>query len=254
MYTVGQLSKLTGVSVRTLHYYEKLGLLKPDRNTGNQYRSYSENDILRLQKIAVLKQMHFKLSDIGVILEKGEVAHNDVAVWSRALEQQMAFVRQQQEKLHAVEHLLYSTLYAMRATAQVNIEEMLRFIRELEQPSEGVQLRQQFFSPEELEVLPLNDLSNPLIMEWSGILRRVSGLLVEPPDSVAAQELAACIIEYADKMFNGDEQLIQKYWEYITPQDNQSARVYGMTTEVMQYIDTIIRIYLVEDNAPEQIT
>lgn len=71
MYTVGQLSKLTGVSVRTLHYYEKQGLLQPDRNTGNQYRSYSEDDILRLQKIAVLKQMHFKLSEIKVILDKG---------------------------------------------------------------------------------------------------------------------------------------------------------------------------------------
>ncbi|QUL52125.1 MerR family transcriptional regulator [Paenibacillus tritici] len=248
MYTVGQLSKLTGVSVRTLHYYEKLGLLEPDRDTGNQYRSYSENEILRLQKIAVLKQMHFKLSEIKVILDNGEVAHQDTAVWSRALTQQMVFVKQEQEKLRAVEHLLFSTLYAMRATEQVNIEEMLGFIRELEQPSQGPQLRQQAFTPEELEVLPINDVSNPLAMEWSDILRRVSGLLAEPPDSEASQQLAASIIEYADKMFGGDEQLIQKYWEYITPQEGQAARVYGMTTEVMQYMDTIIRIYLGEDH------
>ncbi|WP_339225051.1 MerR family transcriptional regulator [Paenibacillus sp. FSL H8-0332] len=248
MYTVGQLSKLTGVSVRTLHYYDKLGLLEPDRNTGNQYRSYSENEILRLQKIAVLKQMHFKLSEIKVILDNGEVAHHDTAVWSRALTQQMVFVKQEQEKLRAVEHLLFSTLYAMRATEQVNIEEMLGFIRELEQPSQGLQLRQQAFTPEELEVLPINDVSNPLAMEWSDILRRVSGLLAEPPDSPAAQQLAASIIEYADKMFGGDEQLIQKYWEYITPQEGQAARVYGMTTEVMQYMDAIIRIYLGEDD------
>ncbi|NQX47838.1 MerR family transcriptional regulator [Paenibacillus tritici] len=248
MYTVGQLSKLTGVSVRTLHYYEKLGLLEPDRDTGNQYRSYSENEILRLQKIAVLKQMHFKLSEIKVILDSGEVAHHDVTVWSRALEQQMVFVKQEQEKLRAVEHLLFSTLYAMRATEQVNIEEMLGFIRELEQPPQGPQLRQQVFTPEELEVLPINDVSNPLAMEWSDILRRVSGLLAEPPDSEAAQQLAASIIEYADKMFGGDEQLIQKYWEYITPQEGQTARVYGMTTEVMQYMDAIIRIYLGEDH------
>ncbi|MFD1906740.1 MerR family transcriptional regulator [Paenibacillus rhizoplanae] len=147
MYTVGQLSKLTGVSVRTLHYYEKLGLLEPDRNTGNQYRSYSENEILRLQKIAVLKQMHFKLSEIKVILDNGEVAHHDTAVWSRALTQQMVFVKQEQEKLQAVEHLLFSTLYAMRATEQVNIEEMLGFIRELEQPPQGPQLRQRGLHP-----------------------------------------------------------------------------------------------------------
>ncbi|WP_339256882.1 MerR family transcriptional regulator [Paenibacillus sp. FSL P2-0136] len=248
MYTVGQLSKLTGVSVRTLHYYEKLGLLQPDRDTRNQYRSYSENEILRLQKIAVLKQMHFKLGEIKVILDNGEVAHHDVAVWSRALTQQMVFVKQEQEKLRAVEHLLFSTLYAMRATEQVNIDEMLGFIRELEQPSQVPQLRQQVFTPEELEVLPISDVSNPLAMEWSDILRRVSGLLAQPPDSAAAQQLAASIIEYADKMFGGDEQLIQKYWEYITPKEGQAARVYGMTDEVMQYIDAIIRIYLGEDH------
>ncbi|WP_340023597.1 MerR family transcriptional regulator [Paenibacillus sp. FSL K6-1096] len=244
MYTVGQLSKLTGVSVRTLHYYEKQGLLQPDRNTGNQYRSYSEDDILRLQKIAVLKQMHFKLSEIKVILDKGETAHNDVAVWSRALTQQMAIVKQQQEKLQAVEQLLYSTLYAMRASEQVNIDEMLRFIRELEQPLQGKALREQYFSPEELEQLPVNDMSNPLTMEWADILRRASGLLAEPPDSPAAQQLAASIIEYADKMFGGDEQLIQKYWDYITPQEGQPARMYGMTAEVMQYMDAAIRIYM----------
>lgn len=244
MYTVGQLSKLTGVSVRTLHYYEKLGLLQPDRNSGNQYRSYSENDILRLQKIAVLKQMHFKLSEIKVILDNGETAHNDVAVWSRALTQQMAFVKQQQAKLQSVEHLLYSTLYAMRASERVNIDEMLRFIRELEQPRQGKSLREQYFTPEELELLPVNDAGNPLTMEWADILRRVSGLLDEPPDSPAAQQLAASIIEYADKMFGGDEQLIQKYWDYITPQEGQPARMYGMTAEVMQYMDAITRIYM----------
>ncbi|WP_405113057.1 MerR family transcriptional regulator [Paenibacillus sp. FSL K6-1217] len=244
MYTVGQLSKLTGVSVRTLHYYEKLGLLQPDRNTGNQYRSYGENDILRLQKIAVLKHMHFKLSEIKIILDNGEEAHQDVAVWSRALTQQMAFVKQQQEKLQAVEHLLYSTLYAMRASEQVNIDEMLGFIRELEQPPQGKELRQQYFSPEELELLPINDVSHPLTMEWADILRRVSGLLAEPPDSPAAQQLASSIIEYADRMFGGDEQLIEKYWDYITPQEGQPARVYGMTTEVMQYMNAVIRIYM----------
>ncbi|AIQ45455.1 hypothetical protein R70723_05775 [Paenibacillus sp. FSL R7-0273] len=246
MYTVGQLSKLTGVSARTLHYYEKLGLLLPTRNNDNGYRLYSEKEILRLQQIAVLKNMHFKLSEIAAILHKGDVTPNDVTVWSQALEEQLAVVRQQQDNLQKVEHLLYSTQYAMRASGQVDIEKILQFIRELEQPSQGLNMRQQVFTPEELKLLPLNKFDDPLAMEWADILREVLALKGEPPDSAAAQQLAARIIDYAGETFNGDEQLTLKFWQYIAPPDNQSERVYGMTTEVMQYIDRIVDIYLGE--------
>lgn len=52
---VKDLSKLTGVSVQTLHHYDRIGLLKPSLRQSNGYRIYSEKDLLKLQQIIALK-------------------------------------------------------------------------------------------------------------------------------------------------------------------------------------------------------
>lgn len=246
MYTVGQLSKLTKVSIRTLHYYEKLGLLHPVRDKNNQYRQYGDGDIFRLQQIAILKRMNFKLSEIAVILEHNEHAFDDsfqhaAAAWIRSLEEQLSIVRKQQEDLRRVEQLLFSTIYSIRVTGQVNLDEMLHFIKELDQPKDLSRsaLLMQAFSKEELDVLPIGK-SGPVEMEWAEFLKEINSHLNEAPDSDASQKLAKRIIDYASLLFNGDEQLGEKYWEYITPEDGQSPRVYGMSSEVMRYIEKIL--------------
>ncbi|MCC2646543.1 MAG: Transcriptional regulator SkgA, mercury resistance [Rickettsiaceae bacterium] len=74
---VKDLSKLTSVSVRALHHYDEIGLLKPSGRHTNGYRLYSEVDLLRLQQILALKAFGFKLSEIKNILIKtdGILAH-----------------------------------------------------------------------------------------------------------------------------------------------------------------------------------
>jgi|GEM_PF-587913 len=69
MWYVKDLSKLTGVSVQTLHYYDRIGLLKPTLRLSNDYRTYSEQDLLRLQQIVALKFFGFKLSQIKELLD-----------------------------------------------------------------------------------------------------------------------------------------------------------------------------------------
>lgn len=65
---VKDLSKLTGVSVQTLHHYDRIGLLKPSIRLMNGYRIYSEKDLLRLQQIIALKFFGFKLAHIKGLL------------------------------------------------------------------------------------------------------------------------------------------------------------------------------------------
>ncbi len=65
---VKDLSKLTKVSVQTLHYYDKLNLLKPSLRLDNGYRLYSEADLLKLQQILALKFFGFELSQIKALL------------------------------------------------------------------------------------------------------------------------------------------------------------------------------------------
>ena len=65
---INEVSKITGVSIRTLHYYDKIGILVPTK-LDNGYRIYSKDDLNKLQKILFYKYLNFRLSDIANILK-----------------------------------------------------------------------------------------------------------------------------------------------------------------------------------------
>lgn len=67
-YSINQLAELTGLTTRTLRYYDQIGLLKPLRTGGNGYRYYGELQLDRLQQILFYKQRGFELKQIGKIL------------------------------------------------------------------------------------------------------------------------------------------------------------------------------------------
>ena len=70
MKTVQQVSKLTGVSVRTLHHYHQIGLLKPAKITEAGYRLYDGKALQRLQAILLFRELEFPLKKIGEILDR----------------------------------------------------------------------------------------------------------------------------------------------------------------------------------------
>ena len=75
---IQEFAKFTGVSVRTLHYYDEIGLLKPasvERSTG--YRYYDENSLLRMQEILFYRELDFSLKSIGEILSSPHYDKNE---------------------------------------------------------------------------------------------------------------------------------------------------------------------------------
>ena len=71
-YTVSQLAKMAGVSVRTLHHYDHIGLLKPSSRTQAGYRLYERQDLLRLQQILYFRELDLPLNEIQSILDDPE--------------------------------------------------------------------------------------------------------------------------------------------------------------------------------------
>lgn len=69
MMTVKEVSKLTGVSVRTLQYYDKIGLLQPTKYTDSGYRLYDDTALERLQQILLFRELEFPLKEIKAILD-----------------------------------------------------------------------------------------------------------------------------------------------------------------------------------------
>ena len=97
MLTVNEVSKLAGVSVRTLQYYDKIGLLKPTGYTESGYRLYDDTALESLQQILLFRELQFSLKEIREIISGPDFNRN------KALEQQIELLTMKKEHL---EHLI----------------------------------------------------------------------------------------------------------------------------------------------------
>jgi len=93
MMTVNEVSKLTGVSVRALQYYDTIGLLKPSGYTEAGYRLYDDTALERLQQILLFKELEFPLKEIKGIIDAPDFDRN------KALQQQIELLTMKKEHL-----------------------------------------------------------------------------------------------------------------------------------------------------------
>ena len=110
MKTVHEVSELAGVSVRTLHHYDRIGLLVPSARSDAGYRFYSDDDLARLQQIMLLKELEFSLADIRSILNSPSYDAR------RALDQQIRLLELKRDHL--------STLIDMAKNARKEVGTM----------------------------------------------------------------------------------------------------------------------------------
>ena len=93
MMTVNEVSKLTGVSIRTLQYYDKIGLLHPATYTEAGYRLYNDAALETLQQILLFRELEFPLKDIKEIISRPDFDR------SKALEQQIKLLTLKKEHI-----------------------------------------------------------------------------------------------------------------------------------------------------------
>lgn len=92
-YTVSRLARLAGISIRTLHHYDKIGLLKPAKRAESRYRYYGKEELYRLQQILFFKELNFSLSKIQQILDDPDFDQIE------ALEYQKKLIEKQSDRL-----------------------------------------------------------------------------------------------------------------------------------------------------------
>ncbi len=97
--TVKQVSELTGVSVRTLQYYDDIGLLSPSERTEAGYRLYEEEQLATLQEILLFRELEFPLKEIKAILDSSAYDKE------KALQQQVELLTLKKERLEGLIHL-----------------------------------------------------------------------------------------------------------------------------------------------------
>ena len=112
---INEVVKLTGVSARTLQYYDEIGLLIPQK-LDNGYRDYTEENLEKLQKILFYRFLKFKLNDIKELLE-GDF--NNLKI----LEQQRELILREKEKFEVILHNIEKTISNYKGEQTMTIEE-----------------------------------------------------------------------------------------------------------------------------------
>lgn len=144
-YRTGRFARMTSVSVRTLRYYDRIGLLPPSGRTEAGYRLYTDADLARLQRILALKFLGFSLEEIAACLRSGPVELPD------ALAQQKAMVGERRRQLDAVARAIEETEELLRA-GRDDWECVIEVIRVIQMENND-DWRRKYFSKEQLATM-----------------------------------------------------------------------------------------------------
>ncbi len=135
---VGELARRTGLTIRTLHHYDDIGLLKPSLHTEAGHRLYTADDVARLQRVLSLRQLGFPLEEVRDCLDRPDFSPLEViGLHLGRLREQIELQRKLCERLEAIAARL-------RTAGEVSAEEFLRTI-------EVMTMTEQLYTPEQMK-------------------------------------------------------------------------------------------------------
>jgi DNA-binding transcriptional MerR regulator len=232
---VGELAERTGLSVRTLHHYDEIGLLSPSWRTGAGHRLYSAGDILRLQQIRSLRALGLGLEEIRECLEDPALPPQSVIeLHISGLKEQIRLRQQVLDRLEAVATRL-------RSAEEVSAEELVRTAMEVIEMSE---MSERYYTPEQLEYLGQRrrelgeERIHAIEAEWLELMERVRAEMEAgtDPANERVRRLAKRWMELIDEFTGGDpriERSVGNMW-------HQEETIHGMDTsevrEMMEYV------------------
>ncbi len=222
---VGELAKRCGLTVRTLHHYDSIGLLAPSARSDSGYRLYNRDDVARLHEIQALKRFGLSLADIGAVL--ADPGQNLASIVERQIES-LAQQIEEGKKLHSRLSDLHQQL---KRGEEPELSDWLTTL-------EMMTMYDKYFSAEEIERLPLlNARETAITAEWASLVNSVREAMESkiPTESPDAQALARRWMAMLVRDTNGDPRLVAKLnaMQYQEPEAQEKS---GITPEMMAYI------------------
>lgn len=189
-YSVKQLALMAGISVRTLHIYDKLGLLKPQTRTQARYRVYGTAELLRLQQILFYKELDFPLQEIKALLD-----HPDFDL-IKALEQHRQALLERRNRIAVLLTTIDNTISKLNEGNMLTNEELYKGLPK-EQAEAYRQESIQKYGTEAIErsenhLKKMGKLDyEKLVAEAADISKELFKLVHENPHTAAVQLLIA---------------------------------------------------------------
>ncbi len=127
---IKEAAALTGVSIRTLHHYDDIGLISPERSGANAYREYSDADLARLQQVLFFKKLGFKLSAIKEIISRPDYDQEE------ALMMQKEMLRQESDRISTMIETIDLTIKNLKGEIEMTNADKFKGIDFSENPYE----------------------------------------------------------------------------------------------------------------------
>jgi MerR family transcriptional regulator, thiopeptide resistance regulator len=226
---VGELAERTGLTVRTLHHYDAIGLLSPSERTesahGSGHRLYTASDVARLHQILCLKQLGFALDQIKEYMTRADYDPRQV------VRLHLEKVRQQADELSRLGSRLHALAEVLDQADTVSAETFLETI-------EAMTMIEKYYSPEQLEQLKVRkeqvgeERIKQVEAEWPMLMDDVRAALAAgiPPTDPKAQELARRWAGLLNEFTGGDPGIGRSLGNMYENEDN----IRGMDAKAMR--------------------
>jgi DNA-binding transcriptional MerR regulator len=210
-FRVGELAKRVGLSVRTLHHWDEVGLLRPSERTGAGHRLYGAEDLSRLQRILSLRQLGLSLGEIGIWLARSDRSlAADLELHLSRLDREIA-------ELGTLRRRLGQVAGHLRSTGVVSVEELFACM-------ESTMNVERHFTPEQMKAIEQRgqELGADAIArtqdDWTELTAEVQAAMARgaDPASDEVQGLAARWRELVERFTGGDagiEAGVRQVWQ-----------------------------------------
>lgn len=247
-YSIGQFAEMTGIPIRTLHYYDDIGLLCPDKQPSG-HRIYGSEDVERLQKIVSLKFCGFSLEQIRSLLQH---PNYDVSVIETLELHKLALEEKKQEldaSLQAVERIIA----VMQKEGELDPQILFSLIRNMQQERDQRAWVSRHLS-EKVASTMFNQSVNEMVeldRQFINFMKEVKRLADTPPDS---PQVEAVIGSYLELVFHYiDQEVIDRVKQIESEQLTQFDQLVKMpfTNEEVEWIEQAINHYMNKYGVPQ---
>lgn len=225
---VGELATRTGLTVRTLHHYDTIALLKPSARSDAGYRLYNQEDVARLHAIQALRHMGLSLADVGDMLARGGEGLGDtIARQIRALGHEITQATELQARLQLLQERLASGSAPDMADWLTTLSLMTTYSK--------------YFSAAEIKRILDNRKAQAAIWERLIAEVRVVMNLQLPPDHQTVQSLALRWMNLTLAMMDDDFKLIDRWGQMYNAEPKGQFR-HGPGPDIINYINAAIAL------------
>lgn len=231
LFKIGELAKAAGITIRSLHHYDQIGLLRPTAVQDTGHRWYNQSDVERLQQIVSLKSLGLSLDDISNCLDGEEYT------LQKTLNLHATAIAANIENLKKIQNNLNLLVQKLASQRGLTAKELLAFMKE-------VQKMEKYYTPEQLEKLKnryaqFANEAKQVEQAWPALFKKFEEAMKAklPVTDLKVQVLATEAQHYIDLFTGGDPEIEANLDQAYTENRESALKSWNVSKEVFEYAD-----------------